>query len=148
MTRLHMWDSSQVQYEMRQKEVFISECVFSEVQAKWEERVGYQSCSNVNVEIPTFGKYLLPTSAKNISTMIKCIFAVMYETNHFICINIWVLSFFWKILINRTSRDSRWSESWVRGISRVSITCNLSTRSVMASESQRPSFQRLRTCNS
>ena len=37
---------------------------------------------------------------------------------------------------------------WVRSISRVAFTYNLSARSVMASKSQRPSYQRLRTCNS
>lgn len=37
---------------------------------------------------------------------------------------------------------------WVRNISRVAFTYYLSARSAMASESQRHSFQRLRTCNS
>jgi hypothetical protein len=37
---------------------------------------------------------------------------------------------------------------WVRSISRVVFAYNLSARSVMASEIQRPSFQRLRTYTS
>jgi hypothetical protein len=44
-----------------------------------------------------------------------------------------------------TVKDRR---CWVRRISRVAFIYNLSAASVMASESQRSSFQRLRTYNS
>lgn len=121
-----MWST-----ERGRRKVSISECVFSEVQAKLEERVGYHSCSNAKFEVPTFGRYFLQTSPrKKISKMIKCIFVVMYEA-----IILYVLTYEYSVpsgkysqieyLGTETDRKRR-----VPSISRVAFTYNLSARSV------------------